>query len=103
MTDEACDAVWAELRARRTAYLVSILGLPGAGLTAILLERWMPLSFMIPGAAALVTNYTLKMRVIRWPCPRCGRSFSARKGGEGKIPFPGACVHCGLPFEACEW
>lgn len=103
MTDEACDAVWAELRARRTAYLVSMLGLPGAVLAAMLLERWLPLSFMVPMAAALASYVATGKRLSRWPCPRCGESFSARQGAGRTIPLPGACVHCGLPYEACEW
>ncbi|HEX6038583.1 hypothetical protein [Longimicrobium sp.] len=105
MTNEACAGLWSGLRARRVAYVASMLGIPATVPAAMLLSRWIaaPLHFVIPAAAALAVYVAMGKRLIRWPCPRCGRSFSARQDAGRTIPLPSACVHCGLPYEACEW
>lgn len=36
------------------------------------------------------------IRIITWPCPRCGKPFLAKSLIVGN-PFIGRCLHCGLP------
>ena len=55
----------------------------------------------------LVLQYGVALVQAFWPCPRCGRTFSApsrffiRGGGYAKGLAP-ACVHCGLPQFAVD-
>jgi hypothetical protein len=35
-----------------------------------------------------------QLKLLRWPCPRCGNSF---RGFWGRLFLPGNCCYCGLP------
>lgn len=82
--------LWAGLRARRVAYVASLLGLPAGLPVVVLLSRWLaaPLYFVIPMAAAMAVYVAMGRRLIRWPCPRCGQSFSVRRGAGGGTHHP---------------
>jgi hypothetical protein len=44
----------------------------------------------------VTTSSVRKMKLFRWPCPRCGCSFN---GLWNRPWFPKNCVYCGLPRE----
>jgi hypothetical protein len=46
----------------------------------------------------IVVSLFSAMRVLFWPCPRCGNAFHFRAGW--KSYFASRCLHCSLPRNA---
>lgn len=92
---------WQELRRRRWQFLISLaLFLPSVALATVL--TW-PLRSLIgeAGASAMATLLAavipvwLYVRMLGWPCPRCGRRFLLARWRMTLINDQ--CVHCRLP------
>ena len=98
------DLAWDEYRRRRRAVRLALLLfplwlVPGAMIQHFVIDYGYDANglvtliiVMLPPMACLVVTH---LRLMHWPCPRCGRSFhvSWLYGN----PFARRCVNCGLP------
>ena len=92
-------------KARNTLWLVFLSYLPGVPLVAWGVskvvrressELWVPVALVWMAALVLAT-----LRVYRWRCPKCEKSFSGPYFGN-KGFLARKCVHCGLPKYAAH-
>lgn len=97
------DPAWVEYRRRWRANGLAILlalvwMVPGSLIRSVLVRcGWNDGAafFLAVALPALGTVFLAQLRVIRWPCPRCGRPFLATWYYSNS--FARRCVHCGLP------
>jgi hypothetical protein len=79
-------------------WFVYLGGLPVAAAVAWLASRLFDTKIpgMVAAIAWMVAYMVIGFRIQLWPCPRCGKRFSA-KWWYNKWLFARKCVHCGLP------
>jgi len=92
-------AAWRQYRRRNLiATLGLVAGMPCTVALAILLKLWSPeqAQFAFP---IIVVVWALlwawsAFRVVRWPCPRCGRAWLSYQ--EANLGAERRCKQCGL-------
>lgn len=86
-TSERYTNAWAELnRRKRLGWMIPGGCLLGSWIMTNF-SRWVPPVLFIAG---VILWFVMQNRYERWPCPRCGKRFTA----PGMAPS--ACIHCGL-------
>ena len=87
---------WAGLRTRRlgciSAAVVLTLALVLTALSSASLIFFIGLCDI-----AVVVMVAARIRLHKWPCPRCLRPFSVKDVWSREWPFTDRCRHCGFP------
>jgi len=92
-------SAWREYRFRNTVATVGlVLGAPVAVVFGILIKLWIPQYAEAVFVGLMVVWAVLwgwsAFRVVRWPCPRCGKAWLAHQ--EPAIGAQRVCSNCGL-------
>src|SRR5579859_4168876 len=77
--------------------LGSLLGLFG-GLVWPNLSDWAMALCFVPTVIGVIAAIIVSQGPVRWPCPRCGKSFHATSWGYSGLAR--RCLHCKLPMWA---
>jgi predicted RNA-binding Zn-ribbon protein involved in translation (DUF1610 family) len=86
---------WAGLRTRRLGCIsASVVLTLGLALTAFF-SASATLVFVLFDVAAVVIT-AARIRLHKWPCPRCRRPFSVKEVWSREWPFTDRCRHCGF-------
>jgi len=92
-------SVWREYRFRNTVATVGlVLGAPLVVVVSIAIKFWMP-QYAETLFVGLMVIWAVfwgwsAFRVVRWPCPRCGKAWLANQ--EPAIGAQRRCSNCGL-------
>jgi hypothetical protein len=88
---------WREYRKRCIIFLIIFATcIPAVVLVENLLHS--DTVFFIVSFVGMLAFFVAGIRILTWPCPRCGKSFYVYGSIWRSNPFfTGRCLHCGLP------
>src|SRR5262245_13535730 len=87
---------WAGLRLRRLGCISASVVLTLAVVLTFLSSASSIVLFVVFDVAVVVVT-AARIRLHKWPCPRCLRPFSVKDVWSREWPFTDKCRHCGFP------